>query len=439
MALKKTEAPTEEEKEKDYSFAYGGWVTSYYWHFKNLDNDSDNDEWVSDMTLQDLRLWARADLYQTFIAYGRMQYYHAMYQTSADYAGKNDGIYGPYVDMLYVKCDLMSRFKIPFEATVGRQYLKLGRGIAYNDVHDGIYLKADPIPEITFQTFGSRNKPHDHNIDYSVPGYKRKQRRWFWGSEVAYKGLNRHVFYSYYLLQRDSSGEKPEDPAQKYRYQSQYCGAGVSGMPTDNFTYWGEIIKGNGYTFTDVRRGDNIHRKSSIDSWAYNVGGKYRFDLKPEPVFELETAYGSGDRDRASVTNTIGGNIYKDDNNFSYFGAYYSGYALMPRLSNIYIHKAACSFKPFKVLPVIDNIKEIAVGGKYYFYHKDRSAGGIYDDEATLKEKYVGQEVNLYLYWKIYHNLFYSMRYGLFFPGSAYPKETDAPSTYFFARMTMTF
>lgn len=438
ISLKKTEELSEERKKKGkiYAFDYGGWITSYYWNLHNLDNNSGRDEWTSDIFLQDLRVWVRAELYRTISSYFRLELYQLEKETSIDYTGTTDGLYGPKIDMLYLKADLMPRFKIPAEATIGRQYFKLGRGITYSDVHDGVLAKGNIGPDWIVQGFVSRNKPHDHNLDYSAPNYKRDHRRIFLGNEIAYKGIENHVIYAYSLFQRDLSQEQPEDGVQNYHYNSQYYGLGASGMPANRLKYWVEIIKENGHSYTDARR--LYHRKSSIDAWAYNAGTKYSFDSPIAPILELETAYGSGDRDRRSVTNAFGGNIFKDDNNFSYYGSYYAGYAFAPRLSNLFIHKAAFSLQPLKSLK-IEHVDNIAIGAKYYLYHKDRSAGGIYDTEATIKKKFVGQEVDLYFYWKMYHNLYYSMRYGIFFPGTAYPDETDDWSRYFLARLTMTF
>ena len=388
------------------------------------------------MWLQDFRLWAKAELYQSITVYSRMRYYHTENRSARDYTGEEDGIYGPYLDMCYIKADLRPKCDIPFDISVGRQYMKTGRGIVYSNVHDGIQIKGNISPSLVFKTFGSKTKPHDRNLDYSAPGYKKKNKRYFWSTEFAYNGIKNHVFYTYMLHQRDHSWEEPEDGLQDYHYNSQYYGLGASGEPMQSFKYWAEVTKQYGHTYTDARQVPL--RKAAVDAWAYNVGGKYRLDMVTHPAFELETAFGSGDKDRQRVTNARRGNLYGNDNNFLYFGTFSAGYAFMPRLSNMFVYKAAVSMQPFERIKFL-NLDKIGIGAKYYFYHKHRTNGGIYDVEANQSEKFIGQEMDFYLYWKIRHNLYSSVRYGIFFPGKAYSTEADNKSKYLLASLTLIF
>jgi len=432
--LKKTEEPL--KKEADYTLTYGGWITSYFWHLDDLDNDKIEEDWISDMFLHDFRLWAKMELYQTFTTYARIRYYHVERDEAADYTSDKDGLYGPYLDMCYAIYDLKPKHNIPFNITAGRQQLKVGRGIAYSDVHDGVQIESVVNKLWLLKAFASRTKPHDRNIDYSVPDYKRQNDRRFWALEAAYTGIEKKVIYAYSLLQRDRTDKNTEDTAQDYDYDSEYYGIGVVGEPADNIKYWAEAIKEYGETHNDTSQTTNA--KADVDAWAYNIGGKYRFNSRMHPVIEAETSFGSGDKDRQRVTNTTNGNISGDDDAFSYFGTFSAGYAFMPRLSNMFIHKAAFSLKPFEEHKKF-KLNEIAVGGKYYFYHKHKSTGGIYDTDATVNQRFIGQEVDLYLYWKLRKDLYYSMRYGIFFPGSAYPNEANRRSEYLQIRMTYLF
>ena len=72
-------------------------------------------------------------------------------------------------------------------------------------------------------------------------------------------------------------------------------------------------------------------------------------------------------------------------------------------------------------------------------YIKDKKAGGVYDTDATESSLDIGQEADFYLYWQINKNLMWSNRFGVFFPGNAYPSNTNDSTKYFYTRFTLTF
>ena len=87
-----------------------------------------------------------------------------------------------------------------------------------------------------FKFFGFKNLIDEENIDFSTPGF-RDSRRFFYGAEVKYKRLKRHVPYLFALFQEDHSGESPEDLNQDYEYNSRYYGIGSRGQIIENLYY----------------------------------------------------------------------------------------------------------------------------------------------------------------------------------------------------------
>jgi hypothetical protein len=294
-----------------------------------------------------------------------------------------------------------------------------------------------------FKTFFSRTKPHEDNLDYSIPGYDKEGHKNFYGLELAYIESLRIVPYFYFLLQYDHSEEEPEDATQDYTYNSHYFGLGVSGeTPSEltNLDWWLEVIKEQGKSYTDAPS-VNLE-ESNIDAWAGVIGCEYKkhFFLNPyldlNPSFELEYAYGSGDKDRTSVTNTDGGNLNGGDKNFLYYGYYFAGYALNPRLSNIHIYRIGLSINP---LMNNETREKFALGTKFYIYRKDKEAGGIYDTDASKVSKDIGKEINFYFYWNVTPKVTWGARYGRFFAGHAYADATDDDSQYAYTNFTISF
>ena len=422
-------------KEK-YKLDYGGWVSSIYRLYREVDNDAADKDSISSIWTQDLRLWGKLTFLNNNYLYVRLRNAYSLKVNESSYTGVAAGgdNEGPEIDMGYFSLSLNK-----LRVNIGRQYLTIGRGLAYSAVHDGILFRKYSSPWL-LKGFFSHSLRHEDNIDYSIPGYdKDSNDRYFLGLEAGYLGIPANALYAFYLMQKDRSKEHPEDVDQTYRYNSHYFGLGLTGK-RDNLSYWSEVIKEAGSSYTDAAYGLYPLSKKTIDAWAAIVGVRYESDMAAKPATEIEFAYGSGDKDRDNVTNTMasiaGGNLYEKDTNFLYFGSYYGGYALSPRLSNLFIYKIGQSLQPFYFYKPL---KDVTVGGKYFVYIKDKKKAGISDTDATLSNNFVGTELNLYLYWKMTENLYFSLRYGIFYPGDAYADNSNSNTKYLYSRLTLTF
>ncbi|MBI3323782.1 MAG: alginate export family protein, partial [Candidatus Omnitrophica bacterium] len=151
-----------------------------------------------------------------------------------------------------------------------------------------------------------------------------------------------------------------------------------------------------------------------------------------------EFAFGSGDPDRQSVTDTIFGNRFGADNNFLYFGYLRTGYALSPRLSNLRMLKAGLALKP------LDrsrrwNLRELTTTVDLYRYYKDEPEGAVFDPQASEADDDVGTEVDLTLSWPMLSDCTLDIEYGHFIPSAAYPPATSNHTQYFAVSLTTTF
>ena len=195
--------------------------------------------------------------------------------------------------------------------------------------------------------------------------------------------------------------------------------------------YWAEVIRQTGESVVY-----DTMQKRDVEAWAYDLGISYDWDVYSDPNLSLEYAFGSGDSDRVSVTDTLDGNISGDDKNFHYFGYLPAGYALSPRLSNLQFAKAAVLFKPLEKYKLFKNF---SLGIDYYRYFKDEKDGGIYDTEAINSDTDIGDEVDLTIFWQILSDLTLELQYGYFMPGDAYPDAFDDSEQYYSASMTLSY
>jgi hypothetical protein len=429
--LEKTTAvkPVEEK----FTVKFGGWLSSTFRKYKNIDNDSADTDNLKSSWENDLRYWLWMNYLKKYSIYLRLRNTYTSRTTGSGYTGIGDDNEGPYLDMGYFAGDF-SVGKTNFGAKLGRQFFSIGRGISFSGVHDGIELAFRP-KDFYLKGLFAHSNPKDDNIDLSVPQYDKKEDRLYLGLEASYTRLYPLILYIYGLTQRDLQEDYPYDLVQRYQYHSHYLGVGLDRQQKKGLSYWAELIKEWGRDFMDTYYVNP--QRCKIDSWAADLGTRYIFETRTHPSLELEYAYGSGDPDRTDVTYTrLGGNQFGEDNNFSYYGYFSTGYALAARLSNLELVKIQAGFTPF------ENIKyaqDIDVGVKYFYYRKDRAEGPIYDTEASQSSNDVGQEINAFLYWQPRDNFYLNLRFGVFYPGDAFPDATNSNTKYFLCRATLTF
>lgn len=404
----------------------------WYDDYNDDDNDSTSVDSLDETHSLDFRFWTKATLRPP--ASALYQNEHSLYvrlkdlhiNREPDAINSDDDHDGPHIDYAYLTLDLR-----PIWLEIGRRYFSVGQGIAYSNLNDGVELYASP-QNWNLKTFVSRTLSHEDNIDTSIPGWDLGSERFYYAIETTYLGIPDQGIYSYFLMQRDESDEDPHDPDYDYIYDSEYIGLGAQGKILPNMHYWAEGIRETGksrvYTTNDKKR--------NIDAWGGDFGISYDLDVYSHPNISIEYAFGSGDSDRTSVTDTLNGNTFREDRNFLYFGYLPAGYALSPRLSNIQFYKAGVLLKPLEKYYLFKNF---SFGTDYYRYYKDKKEGGIYDTDATNSDKGIGNEIDLNISWQIISDLSCSVQYGHFWPGDAYPDYSDDSENYLAAGATFTF
>jgi hypothetical protein len=75
----------------------------------------------------------------------------------------------------------------------------------------------------------------------------------------------------------------------------------------------------------------------------------------------------------------------------------------------------------------------------YYRYYKDASRGGIYDPKASQNNDDIGSEVDVTINWQILSDLAFSLQYGHFMPGKAYPSFSDSNEDYLSLSTSISF
>lgn len=411
------------------SFEWGGWLSLSYFAFDEDDNNKLAVDNLSDLFYVDNRVWFKRIFESGNVFYLRLKSAYKRYDWAQ---GMN--LDGTDTDKLRIGMGYLEFGEgVKHKFRIGRQYMYLGRGLVYSNTHDGLRWEG-MFGRWNFKSFFAQTQPNENNIDYSVPGYDRDGKRRFFGLEGAYTTLKGTKVYGYFLNQRDLAREEPENPAQAYKYDSNYLGLGASGFLTKQLTYYGEVVRQDGHSYANGK----TDTREQIDAWAALLGGKYFSDAKTHPIFSLEWAYGSGDGDRGNVLTTLNGNLAgTKDRNFLYFGSYDGGTALAPRLSNLSVLRLGFSFKPFEDYWRLRNLTFSAF---YSDYTKIREQGVISDrDAANTPSSDVGDAIDLYFKWKIFSDLSLSVNWAKFKPGNAFPAGIRDTETTLITSVTFSY
>jgi hypothetical protein len=422
-------------------FDFGFWHKFGYYHYE--EPGSFLVEHRHDLRTHSLYAWADLVLEKKHRFYGRLS------TISLDYS-KGDGglwdhkIYKPRLDMGFYEY----RFEKQkgednpvkgFRFRVGRQLLRVGSGLTYSRVHDGLSAKTT-LEILDINCFFAQSIPSEDNIDQGKPGNNR-QRRNFYGTEIAVRYLPQHTPFVYVVLQRDRQGEKTKDYFANYLFHSNYFGIGSRGSVGKRVNYHVEYIIGTGQRHPDALF-SFLPPKENIRAGGFDGKIEYLFEGEYKPVIAFQYMFGSGDRDRLTPTDTgpgRGNEPGTDDTSFVTFGHAETGYALYPLVSNLHIFRLSGSFLP---LPRNETFKKLRLGGAFITFDKDRRGGAIsIRKPQTLERKEVGWEFDMFVQWEVFSDLLVTFKWGHYQPGNAFPSSGGLRRQldYFYLGTTLSF
>jgi hypothetical protein len=401
----------------------GGWL-----HAEFVRLDDEPFEKHRTLRYYDLRLWGELTIERRYTAYLRLQSDHVDFSSGDQFEGEDDDrTHALRVDQAFVQADWGGDGE-DFVVRAGRQFLTVGRGLLFNAVAYGAHASY-AAGRWGVRGFLAHSLPHDDDIDRSLPNAD-DSRRGFAAVEVSYLPAPYQRVYLVTLVERDFNDEDPEDPFQDWGYNARYVALGARGTISGGLGYSAEGIFQFG---TSVAAGTT--QEEDIRAWALLATLDYRFDSPTSAYLALEYLFGSGDPDRGSVTDTAAGNqAGTDDEGFLAFGYVHTGFSLFPRVSNLHILKFGGSLRP---LAGVEAFRVLEVGMYAYGYWKDEPSGAISDPRATLAEREVGRELDLFLRWRVFSDVGMTLHFGRFWPGDAY--ADDDPRDFAGASVTYSF
>ncbi|NLE29731.1 MAG: alginate export family protein [Phycisphaerae bacterium] len=402
-------------------FDWGGWFGSYLFMF---------DDAIKNRTLrrQDVRLWGSLNADQGIHqAYIRLKLSYDDFNHNDSYTGNDDDFEGPNLDRGWYQLDLAKLLRkhggvdLPIDLSVkaGRDYVMFGTGYALSMPLDAVQITTG-LGDIKIDTLLGKTISSYDNLDTSRPDPSRSDRC-FYGVQARYTGFQKHEPFIYYFEQNDRQHDGwPFLWKQKWDYDSKYLGFGSTGEITPTLRYSGEFVFQQGRSYADKQWTGT----EPIDAYGWDLELIYTPRWSTRPRFSLEYMFAGGDADRLlSPTNSVIGNLAgTSDKSFNAFGYRNTGLALAPDLSNLHIWRLGGSFFPLDKHSS-DWLRKFELGTDFFLYHKNRTAAAISDPFANTAHGFVGWEMDYYINWRLTSDLSWTIRYGIFFPGSAYTNE----------------
>lgn len=370
----------------------------------------------------DARLWLNFAIGDIHQFYSRFRFDVLDFNGGDSFDGNDADIIGPKLDQAFWRMNVSNQLEkmdkplpldLDFSFRFGRQFMYLGRGIAYSRVDEGLEMVLQNY-DFSLKAIASRTQRHADDFDTSRPNPNRTDRL-FIGSQLTYKGLRKHYPYVFALIQEDENREDPDVPFQDFDYNTQYYGIGIYGDVIPNLRYWGEFMFQTGTTFGSFATDD----RDDIDAQALNVGFEYYGQARCRPKFSVEYGWAEGDKDRKSVTETMFGNVSgTNDTQFFGFGYINTGYSFAPLFSNIHFIRFGTAFRP--LVGVHEIFERMEIGANFFVYRKDAKSGAVSDFSADIPDVDLGNEIDLYLNWRVLSDVAIGLNYGVFNPGDAF-------------------
>ena len=413
-------------------FDWGGWYSSYVFLF------DDGVESSRTLRRNDLRFWSRVVLDKgAHEFYARARLSLVDFNTGDAYDGNDDDVEGPNLERGYYRFDLAKAagayqgraLDYNLVVTAGRDLVEFGGGTVLATPLDHVAVRG---VYRSFELTGLFGRTVGSTPDFDISRTATRSHREFAGAQLKYLGFERHEPYAYALWQHDRNVEAIYQPFQKYAYDSAYAGIGSSGELSKGLRYGTEFVYEDAQGFG---AGQFLYR-NDVSAWAVQCALEYLFPGKNNARTSIEYVFGSGDADRfgSPTATALGNRGHFSDTTFIGFGYNDTGLAFAPGIENLHMWRAGASYYPW---PDSAAWRRVELGTDWYLFHKHHRDAAVSDPTSDTRSGYLGWEMDYYVNCQLTADLFWTTRWGIFFPGAAFSDTTTR--TFFVIGLTWSF
>jgi len=417
---------------------YGG---SVGWSYLSLNQAGGNSVALKQ---PDVTAYARATLdgAQTFFV--RADFTYQNFSPGDSFDGRGSEWVVPSLDRYWYEFDLRKAMDAyqkesidwNFNIRAGRIFADWGASLAFSEALYGGVMELEIDPRNRIRGIVGLTPDHTADFDSSRQNYDTVTRRFYYGAMLSHTFERGDEVYAYWLGMGDHSAFGNSTVGGltgiSFEREGAYVGVGGSGSLSQQWLYLWEAVYLYGSSASDPLQGPQ--QSDDLSAWAGRAQATYVFGDDADSRLQFELLIASGDSDRLSSTNTVGGNTPGTaDHGFVALGYAFNGVAFAPAFSNLVTFRAGAASFPFRTS---STFRELQVGTDLILSFKYDSYGGI--DEPTNNSTFLGFEADLYANWRITSDLAITARYGAFFPGSAIP-QPDNIRNFIYAGVTLTF
>jgi hypothetical protein len=412
----------------------------------------------------DGRFYGRLELDGFLRLYGRLRVEYDDWNTIGNFAPSGEGWQDPIGELYYAEFDF-SQWMASQDGAArdwdlrirgGRQYIVWGSGLTLSNYMYAGVLDAG-IDIWRFQGIIGISAGSDTvDWDTSRPGYDGNTERLFLGGRLELN-LGSWSPYFFYLAQFDqNAGQMANLPggvpaefqaATKFDYQSQYWGIGINGSIGSNLVCRAEFVLETGSTWSDsIFHDPNLpptmlarpQSRTAVLAQAGIFGLTWLARDAMDTRVDFQFVAGSGSANRLDSGNTYGGiNPGITDTSFNSLGYVNTGLVFAPDPANLCNPSITFSCSPFKGCETFGDLRVSATGFLYVRW----------DDNAPINvptnlggSNMIGSEVDFNVDWRLWSDVNFSIRYGVFIPNtSVFNDVENEPRQFLYTGVTYAF
>jgi hypothetical protein len=394
----------------------------------------------------EVSLYARSVIDNAHTFFGRARFQYRAYSEGDSFDGDGDAWAEPFIDRWWYEFDLRQAtaayegetLEGNFNARVGRQFVDWGSGLTLSENLYAARLNFEFGRRFSLEGLAGITPMDESVVDFdaSYDTYDEDVSRGFFGGLFRYRTRSAREFYTFILHQADFNDDQNPTIAAvgdvNFDYDSTYLGFGATGSFTSTLLYLGEFVYEWGESESDPLRGDQ--NGEDIAAWSARGQLTQLLTDRGRTRLEFEAIFASGDDDRLTTSDTVGGNLRgTHDTAFNSLGFVNTGLAFAPSLSNIMTFRVGASTFPF---PSAEGFEQLQLGIDLFALNKMDPEAPI--DEDTSDDRFLGFETDVFANYRITSDLAVTARYGVFFPGAAIQTEKDTRH-FVFLGMTLSF
>lgn len=419
-------------------FDYGG---SLAFTYLNQNQSGGN---TAEMFSPQATLYGRLNLDGAHGFYVRSSFVYRDYTPGDSFDGRGSRWSEPFLDRYWYEFDLRRAMDVyqhqqidgNFNIRVGRQFVDWAGGLALSETLYAVKptIEFDKVNRL--ETLVGITPDHTPDFDSSRMDYDSKTRRFYYGALFAHTFAGGDEVYAYALGMQDHSSESQSAQGGltgvNFDRNSVYYGVGARGEFNSNLLYLTEGVYQYGDSASDPLLGTQT--VDQLAAWAGRFQLTYVFRDEQDTRLQAEILLASGDSDRRSAYDTVGGNAPNTgDHGFASLGYAFTGVAFSAPLSNLISARVGAATFPARSS---ETFRELQVGTDLITSFKYNRNGGI--DEPTNDSRYLGTELDVYTNWRVTSDLAITARYGVFFPGSAIADPDNVRNFVYFG-VTLSF